>query len=175
MPSKARASRISLKDLVNAGHLHIGDVIYNIAHNSITKKQDRLYARICDDYRLEVIAEQFVPEGTKYASLNEFMRNHLNVKILRGETDRTTTSASVWEWTFKNDGTRFRVLRKAMLEGQPQPQRRPHAALDHGGSGSSPIEVVLQAIDAIEQAYPEKRDILVAQRKWFAGLIAADT
>ena len=164
--AKARAIRMSLKDLVAAGHLHIGDVIYNIAHNSITKKQDRLHARICDDYRLEIIAGQVVPEGTKYASLNEFMRNHLNVKILRGETDRTTTSASVWEWTFRDDGTRFKVLRRAMLEGQP----RYHAALDHGGT---PIEVVLQAIDEIEKAYPEKRDILVAQRKWFTGLIAA--
>lgn len=125
MPSLAKASaRISLADLVGAGLLTPGDRIYNIAHNRRTKTQDRLYVvvRLGEDDKpcLEVAEGQILDMGTRFKTLSEFMRAHLNEKIVRGETDRLTVTASVWDWTFTAEGRRFRDFR-AIIRGDPVP------------------------------------------------------
>jgi hypothetical protein len=104
--------RITIPDLISHKCLSPGDIIYNIAHNCLTQTQDRLYVRVEEDGTLTVIDGQIVDAGTKYKTLNEFMRNHLNMKIIRGETRRITLNANVWDWTFTEGGRRFKELKE---------------------------------------------------------------
>jgi hypothetical protein len=173
----AKRQRVTLSDIVNAGYLAEGSLIYNIAHNIQTKKQDRLYARItrldhgskgpspskgpgqCQDpYILTVIDGQIIPAGTRFLSLNSFMRAHLNEKILRGETERLTLTANVWDWTFTDDGCRLRQFRDSIGRESPSAEE---------------LELLRDAMSYCDELFskycPSKKGAYTKKRDWILG------
>ena len=167
-----KRQRVTLSDIVNAGHLAEGSVIYNIAHNIRTKKQDRLYARITrldhgpspgqGPYILTVIDGQIIPAGTRFLSLNSFMRAHLNEKILRGETERLTLTANVWDWTFTDDGRRLRQFRDSIGCESPSAEE---------------LELLRDAMSYCDELFskycPSKKGAYMKKRDWILGSFCA--
>jgi hypothetical protein len=163
---------VTLQDLITANLIRANDVIYNIAHNRITRRQDRLYARVLPDGTLTILGGQVIEEGTIFRTLNEFMRNHLNAKILRGETQRLTLVANIWDWTYREDGVRLKTLRDMYVAGDckappltisPMPLAAPELPAFAGEDALAATQAIDTLAEILGKYYPGREELLGAQ------------
>jgi hypothetical protein len=159
---------ISLKDLVNAGCLQIGDTVYNMAFNSLTGKRDKLTAQLTDGYILCLIDER-LGEAT-FKSINEFIRFHFNEKILRGESTRMSSAANAWLCTYRGDGTCFKHFKEFIVNQIPIPV--PAAAPAPGPDIKKKVANSLNMVfGLLEKYHPDKLALLNKNRKMLENLL----
>jgi hypothetical protein len=176
-----RRDIITLKDLVDAGCLQIGDIVYNMAHNSLTGKRDKLEARLIEGYVLSLIGGAGTGTGgtedLTFKSINEFIRYHFNEKIMRGESTRVSSAANAWLCTYKGDGTCFKDFKEFIRKETPIPVADAKRA--SGGSRGGMTKAARQRahnyvdklFGLLEKYGSNKLDVIETNRRALIGLL----